>query len=891
MAYEQPSEDKSRAVPAKKASVLDRWQPAAGSTASPSPPLISPKPVAVRKSWTAEPAPAPKTVPSPGPNVLKGRVSLPGLAAAAKPPQRQDTLVKKMPPEGAPGLGSKTTVTVIRPPSRAAESVPDVDEMGFIGGQHAAAGGKPLIHPTKERAKRPKKRPATSASAAKGGQAPPQSSHQPADLPSEARPVSPAVIPPASPAPPSQPEQAAATSPRLSPTPNGKPKVTDRWTGQNVIGVKVSAAATSKYSGLSSPDSRPSGMVGKRALPGLTTDTLLPKPTSPKPTSPKPTTSESRPPVTFPTSSTSPEPPRSPAPGHRHTRIPSTGNRATVMDLAQVFNQQKERKAEEAVVPEPVKEAPKQPSPPPLVVERPASPKVESPVEVTPPLSPKYDSSPNSTSPRLRHAQAGGAAEKRRPQFESRHSVMTLPPLKEEATPTPTPVGTMKSPSGSVRQENTFDVKEFSKELSTTESHAPKTETAPPKQPERDLVHVDIDDGPLPRINAQNLLQLPRQTDKQDKQTISVEVLNVSGNSATAIPDAAMSIFHDNEILAIVHRCKSTKSGLVDTAVWGWRGAKSELGEREERKLAELAKRYHTDIVWVNQYAEPSDMVDLLGGRFCTRQGPRSLWSSENTAMHVVRSCNGVVYIDELDFNVKNLCSGFSYCFSILNSQYVWHGRGSTNQERVAAMQYAKTLSGGDVEDDIVRMKEGEDDQDEMFWAMLGDDAFANADYWQWRRGAGAMEPRAWAVEDGATKVTLVKAFATNPDFKSSVYVVDCIWEYFVVIGDEARGKRKEIRQGIAVATDLAKLVASKRPFDPTVHVLVLPSQLPLDLKLTFRGLDDTTLGGDSVPDHMNLLSSQEALRHLDTPSWDRKALKDASMLPLGVDSDAQVRV
>ena len=50
-------------------------------------------------------------------------------------------------------------------------------------------------------------------------------------------------------------------------------------------------------------------------------------------------------------------------------------------------------------------------------------------------------------------------------------------------------------------------------------------------------------------------------------------------------------------------------------------------------------------------------------------------------------------------------------------------------------------------------MTEGEDDQDEMFWAMLGDEAWASADYWQWRKEAANVNPRVWLVEDGASKV------------------------------------------------------------------------------------------------------------------------------------------
>lgn len=37
----------------------------------------------------------------------------------------------------------------------------------------------------------------------------------------------------------------------------------------------------------------------------------------------------------------------------------------------------------------------------------------------------------------------------------------------------------------------------------------------------------------------------------------------------------------------------------------------------------------------------------------------------------------------------------------------------------------------------------------------------------------------------------------------------------------------------------LSQLAASSRPFTPPVHALVLPTQIPTDLLLTFRDLDE----------------------------------------------------
>jgi len=138
-------------------------------------------------------------------------------------------------------------------------------------------------------------------------------------------------------------------------------------------------------------------------------------------------------------------------------------------------------------------------------------------------------------------------------------------------------------------------------------------------------------------------------------------------------------------------------------------------------------------------------------------------------------------------------------------------------------------------------------------------------------------------------------------ELQDAVYLIDCIWEYFILVGQRARGKRRDISLAISVAQVLSPLymsvlsvlfliatvlqqlssrVASSRPFSPTIHALILPSRLPLDLRLQFRGLDEARLVGffshfimycyepcfqnnEVIPDHMNILSSVEGLEHV----------------------------
>ncbi|KAF8502308.1 hypothetical protein F5888DRAFT_1792902 [Russula emetica] len=355
--------------------------------------------------------------------------------------------------------------------------------------------------------------------------------------------------------------------------------------------------------------------------------------------------------------------------------------------------------------------------------------------------------------------------------------------------------------------------------------------------------------------------------------------MSVTGAAATGLKNDT-DVFYDSEILAIVRRVKLKSSGLVETTLWGWQGRRSQIGEREQRKLKDMARHYGTKLFPVQQGCEPPELVHALGGRLATRQGTRSYWSAENTTMHQVRLVHGNVFIDELEFHVSNLCSAFSYCLTLLGSCYVWHGKGSLPGERQAALGYALSLA---VESSPVELVEQESDGNEMFWMMLGNDDYARADYWRWRPDLATALPRIWRV-DSSSAPYVRKPFTTQSNVDLSVFLLDCIWELFVIVGTKARKARRDIRLALSTARDLSSLNAVRRPFTPPTHVLILPSKIPLDVRLHFRNLDEELVNGTYQLDHMNLLELSEALSDLERVRWKKSRLKDPTMLPLGID-------
>jgi hypothetical protein len=68
--------------------------------------------------------------------------------------------------------------------------------------------------------------------------------------------------------------------------------------------------------------------------------------------------------------------------------------------------------------------------------------------------------------------------------------------------------------------------------------------------------------------------------------------------------------------------------------------------------------------------------------------------------------------------------------------------------ERNAALAYARSLNGQP--DGIIELNEGENDEDDMFWMILGERDYAQAQYWKWRPKTEEVDQKVWKVKIGA---------------------------------------------------------------------------------------------------------------------------------------------
>ncbi|CDU24089.1 related to glycinamide ribonucleotide transformylase [Sporisorium scitamineum] len=424
--------------------------------------------------------------------------------------------------------------------------------------------------------------------------------------------------------------------------------------------------------------------------------------------------------------------------------------------------------------------------------------------------------------------------------------------------------------------------------------------------------------------------------------TISLEVLAIDADGFVESVDLSgdqtfqrgeqlrrEQILYDDETLAIVRKFKS-ESGMTETKLWIRTGPSSalhpfELGPystscAEGRKVAELAQRYSAQPEVIPAGCESHDLIAALSGTWAvSRQGSRKRSDGATTSLYRVRRAVASApdqeqrfAIQQVESRASSLCSGDSFVSSAVSTIRVWHGRGSSASVRAAAVRFAQALAksasaGARSALDIVEVEEGTEDS--LFWKVF-DKREAYADAWSHRHHELALsdDSNLLDVELQGRELRLLpwsdKGYYGAHDLllptrsnKISILTLRDR-ELYVVVGKDARPDRLKLACAIRAAEEIAKQLQDKLRLSvssiatvvprPAVHVLVLPSKLPCEVRAASRVWSDEVvnyLQGESAS-RMNAHSSTSALEQLTRRSWPRWALLDADYLPVGVGPD-----
>ncbi|CAD6581118.1 MAG: hypothetical protein CYPHOPRED_001487, partial [Cyphobasidiales sp. Tagirdzhanova-0007] len=361
-----------------------------------------------------------------------------------------------------------------------------------------------------------------------------------------------------------------------------------------------------------------------------------------------------------------------------------------------------------------------------------------------------------------------------------------------------------------------------------------------------------VNAGPRSPIDL-SIFARPTQPSTAVTHYLSVDVLSLSGSRSTTLPFPC-DTFYSSEALCVVLRYR--QGGLVKADIVLWKGRHSLSGEAEEGKVKELEAQYRTACREIRQGCEDVDFVRALGGRLVSRQGSRVAFDILNTTMYRVRSpAKEVLLIDEVELHRSSLCSASAYVASVFQELFVWHGKGSTDLERIAAYQYAQELSQG--QRDIVEVYEGREGS--LFSDIMGDHDYASANFWRFRRAADvtANEVAIYAVNaDASTAIEFLGDGTLSKLPSDCIMLLDLIFELFVLVPPVAHDNRKDVSLALRTAQAISATRAKDRAaaFRLPVHALVMPSVIPLDVAAVFRSRSLQDLNGSLAPVYMNVL-------------------------------------
>lgn len=230
---------------------------------------------------------------------------------------------------------------------------------------------------------------------------------------------------------------------------------------------------------------------------------------------------------------------------------------------------------------------------------------------------------------------------------------------------------------------------------------------------------------------------------------------------------------------------------------------------------------------------------------------------------------------------------------TLMGDVFVWHGVGSTSSIRQCALQCANHLRDASPQPSpITQYEEGE--EDELFWTCFDRDAsFSNAWHHRFRPllAEAELPARLYSVQGAGN----AKRLAEHPDFslldvrRDGVAILQLALELYVLVGPDARPRRKEIHACIDAASCLASDAAQRRGphlMTPPVHVVVFPSVAPRELKSAFRYWHDEHLNGKGWQRAglgMNVWEKRAALEQLECNEFPLWQLNDELFLPVGV--------
>ncbi|GLI80869.1 hypothetical protein PoHVEF18_009229 [Penicillium ochrochloron] len=386
--------------------------------------------------------------------------------------------------------------------------------------------------------------------------------------------------------------------------------------------------------------------------------------------------------------------------------------------------------------------------------------------------------------------------------------------------------------------------------------------------------------NPRDRMNIDPQLMLTGKPDTTKIRTIKRYIWELTGDGKRQeLPINQEYVLYEGSMYLCVHQFEAQGSGSTEVYLWCGDDVPEAALEDAQLFARKVGRENGCKLVVVRQGKEPVRFIQALGGIIITRRGFSSRSNSSALYMLCGRKHMGQMAFDEVDYSLRNLCSGFPFVISApFGKLYLWKGRGSGPEETGAARLISMDLG---LTGEFEECDEGQEPECffEDFAGSSEGNSLLTSDYWQlkpkydhfrtrllrvdhelaqptrfWMRRPGSGSP---VVRPNDT-VQEIEPFCYKDLTEKDVYVLDTFFEIYVIVGEQASQKSADFASAVVFAHEYGILAASlqDRPFIPKSFVAL--GGIPDRCQSAFRKWDLHSL---SAPCLFPLEVAIEAIR------------------------------
>ncbi|KAI2694899.1 hypothetical protein CBS147317_7760 [Penicillium roqueforti] len=346
------------------------------------------------------------------------------------------------------------------------------------------------------------------------------------------------------------------------------------------------------------------------------------------------------------------------------------------------------------------------------------------------------------------------------------------------------------------------------------------------------------------RMDIDPQLMVMRKPDDVKIRTMKLHIWELTGDGRRQeLPSHLEYILYQGSMYLCVHTFETERGNVSEVYLWRGDDVPDASVDNEQPFARKVARENSSKLQIIRQGNEPRRFIQALGGIMITRRGSSSRHNSSALYMLCGRKHLGEMTFDEVDYSLRNLCSGFPYVVSApFGKLYLWKGKGSGPEETGAARLIGMDLG---LTGEFEEVTEGEE-PDDFFDVFAGPREAAPhmcQDYWKLKpkynhfgmrllRVDHEVNPptRFWNIRRPGAGAPVVNAndcvqeiepFCYRDIVEKDVYVLDTFFEIYVIVGEQASQKSADFASAVVFAHEYGILATSlqDRPFIPKSYV------------------------------------------------------------------------